>query len=1287
MLAHAEYLAVVSVGDTVVQGVLDAHWEAGKIPSSRRGTEAIAPFSNFPAHTLAYSVFVDKLKVEFETGKNPMLSARLIGTVEFSGMPAPFTTVGQGVEIRLKVAMRPAAVYDATAGLIALTLHDGSLESMQVRSSRGVPIPMHVTDRLNAVLTGGLAKSLIGSLLANVNSLVPPIKVPFAGPFAGFDLAAAGVECRATDRRINFGLNLSITGQTAFFGAESRLGTTSSGAALGGFLAAWVIVVVNPRAFRFVAAQVIEKAQAPLAEFGASGSFTLVLGNGSFNLHARVLAPADAGVATADAVLVPLLGKDDEFIPYEDEDSRIYYDVIKGHDNFWIRVDRLNLEFDVAWWVDVLGVVVGGAIPLAGPIGSVAVSLAIRLILDEIRTVALRTVRQGIGTISGPKKVVATLPETNAEYAAEARTLYIHPDRGIELSSEITTIRPAIKVKVTGPTQLTDAEFLDRPWIYQLQTTLGPYAADPTLRLRWQVYSKKKSDPVIVQDRLFSDGASRFLALDLRIADRREYSSYRINVSAYRLTADGAESVATDALFLTIGDSSGMDESKAFVQWKHEVAIPIRKPGPGGALVVVDYIYRKRTSAIHRTRHLARCKFAISALKPSKTWPKEVKYFDELPFSTDEASIAAHRSQLCEYCFFGGPGRNELTLSLVNQDARPWYRKHDGPAPYPARVPEMKAHWYPTGLADLVNLVKWAEKHPPSSGQPAIRASGSHWSLSDAATTTANVVETGDPTSVAPRMNRLLRNVVGKSGCLSDAAVSFFGNQAVTAFDPMAPVSTLGNPDEPFYLFHVESGIRIYELYQLLDRGEEGRSDFDRSLASVLPQYKGPWAMATLGGAGGQTLAGVVQTATHGGDVRLPPIVDYVQAIHLVGAGGKQYWIERSLPGGVQLTDDAKLRATLGSDLEILRSPDAFWATAVNVGRFGIIHSLVVRAVRQYALQQTSVTGMTWTQLQSRLSLTDPLFRDNRFVQALVTMWPSINTGDLDCMLSLRKAMPLASAGNPVPLGRAERTGANNGKSAPLGQGDFLSRMSEKGSLTALTGPLDPIFPGLAQVVALARDERSGPEPTVTLGDQVAAACNYLAAAGRVDLVRQIVTMALQNGIPGDMTAISYAVMDIHDYNDVGVMTRGDSAEIFFDATGPALRTFINRVVTRAAGVTVNGRPAAVVGWMSLRFMRASEALLAMQQWRLTCAVEIACLGGVDGTEPFLAAVEQEALAAGGVMHWGQRNLALTRPAVDAAYASNDAIGRWRAVLRQLTGNGTQTSFSTPFSVRVGLEP
>ena len=104
-----------------------------------------------------------------------------------------------------------------------------------------------------------------------------------------------------------------------------------------------------------------------------------------------------------------------------------------------------------------------------------------------------------------------------------------------------------------------------------------------------------------------------------------------------------------------------------------------------------------------------------------------------------------------------------------------------------------------------------------------------------------------------------------------------------------------------------------------------------------------------------------LSTGTHGGDFTLPPIADAVVAIHLVADGGKHYWIEAPdhdfyFP---QLTDDDKLRNLYGREelggrdnFVVIRDTAVFNAVLVSVGRFGVIYSVVLRAVPQYALHE-----------------------------------------------------------------------------------------------------------------------------------------------------------------------------------------------------------------------------------------------------------------------------------------------------------------------------------------------
>lgn len=372
---------------------------------------------------------------------------------------------------------------------------------------------------------------------------------------------------------------------------------------------------------------------------------------------------------------------------------------------------------------------------------------------------------------------------------------------------------------------------------------------------------------------------------------------------------------------------------------------------------------------------------------------------------------------------------------------QPWFRKLDDRAKSAVATPVRR--YRPNSLADLIAIVRDAE----GAADPAleVRAAGSHWALSTACVTQRYIVETADPDFVTtghpeaenqPWLNSTLYDVI--PDCLSTPAQRFFIAQDNVTFDPSVV------PDHSkFYLYHVEAGTRIWELYCRLDAGDDTER---RSLAAQLEQYKGPWAMATLGGAGGQTVVGAFATGTHGGDVHLSPIADAVQAIHLVGPGGKQYWFEQLLPNGAPLVDDDKLQARYRplSEIEIDRDPDRFRAVLIAAGRMGIIYSVVLRVVRQYALHEVRTTH-TWSGVKAWVSNpADPIFASNRFVQVVINPNPQLKIDDdHSCYVTVRtlEALDPLAAGTP-PFGRKERCEDHNGgHSVPLlaDSGDFYN--------------------------------------------------------------------------------------------------------------------------------------------------------------------------------------------------------------------------------------------------------
>ena len=368
-----------------------------------------------------------------------------------------------------------------------------------------------------------------------------------------------------------------------------------------------------------------------------------------------------------------------------------------------------------------------------------------------------------------------------------------------------------------------------------------------------------------------------------------------------------------------------------------------------------------------------------------------------------------------------------------------WTRKHDDPA-VPV-VPSAPRTAYPKSLEELIEL---CTKRQPSEK---LHASGSHWALSGAAISDSVFVETHDPNNNHEAMGRTLYDVVGGPGCLDRRFVDALAVVGVPPFDT-DPVYVSNAGNECLYPMHFETGKRIYQAYSELDAGD----DDPRSLATHLRDqrnngsYLGPWAFKTLGGAGGQTVFGALTTGTHGGDFLggQPPIADSVLALHLVADGGKHYWIEpeSATPLGAPLTDPRRVEALYGqaryggpANFEFIRNDDLFNAVLIASGRFGVVYSFVVGAVRQYCLHHERRLT-TWQNIKDQINdLTSALYTGNdqaspppsvnKYLNIVVSVTPFDNfTKNLT---GVAKAWNVALApipGTGEPAGRPERRGA-----------------------------------------------------------------------------------------------------------------------------------------------------------------------------------------------------------------------------------------------------------------------
>ncbi len=228
--------------------------------------------------------------------------------------------------------------------------------------------------------------------------------------------------------------------------------------------------------------------------------------------------------------------------------------------------------------------------------------------------------------------------------------------------------------------------------------------------------------------------------------------------------------------------------------------------------------------------------------------------------------------------------------------------------------PAHSANGVDDGLTQLVHVVAHAtDEHR------AVHTIGSGWAFETLASSDDWIV-------CLESLNRVLEYVTDPGGGLLDAADA---RQRDAQSDRV--------------LLHVEAGIRIADLSEELDR---------RGLA-----------LPTLGGSNGQALGGVISTSTHGGDWQQPPFPDMVRAVHLVGEGGQEIWIERASD---PITDPARLAAVLPCPGTDIRYDDRLLdAVTVACGRFGVVYSYVLEVRRAFRVVEVVTTPSRAAVLQA----------------------------------------------------------------------------------------------------------------------------------------------------------------------------------------------------------------------------------------------------------------------------------------------------------------------------------
>lgn len=487
-------------------------------------------------------------------------------------------------------------------------------------------------------------------------------------------------------------------------------------------------------------------------------------------------------------------------------------------------------------------------------------------------------------------------------------------------------------------------------------------------------------------------------------------------------------------------------------------------------------------------------------------------------------------------------------------------------------------------------------------------------------------------------------------------------------------------------------------------------------------------APRTLGGAGGQSLAGVVSTGTHGGDVARPPIGDFVRAAVLVGSGGRVRVVQRLAQRAV---DVGRLNAlhrdqTGGVDFEEYAVDGGLEAVTTSVGRMGVVFAYV------YAVED--MTGQLvyewryadrWSSVRAELdsgSIIERARSRDEFLQ--VVMSPVRDGGeDRPCYVTRHRTDTADNAANewaafddpklscpvtPIDVMRLR----NGGPLAIVGQIFGVSVVTPQVEqvrvalriaavdialiASSVGGPIGAIaaIPIVAELLDLA-DDLGTLSGSRLFGDILALHLNHL-ASGPYSFITTAAIRGIVAGAQSDTVRNPDAgsgdaeqpwlvkgprgfVLDTYDYRQPPLF-RGDSVEVFFAADRQLTRK-VQALLDAFESMQQSGVP--VAAYVSLRFLAASCALLALTHpdpGTPTCAIEVSMLRGMRGNDQALAAVQRIALENEGRVHWGQEN----DLGVSEVQESMPRLADWKARLHEI--EGTSLTFLTPFAQAHGLD-
>lgn len=382
-------------------------------------------------------------------------------------------------------------------------------------------------------------------------------------------------------------------------------------------------------------------------------------------------------------------------------------------------------------------------------------------------------------------------------------------------------------------------------------------------------------------------------------------------------------------------------------------------------------------------------------------------------------------------------------------------------------------------------------------------------------------------------------------------------------------------------------------------------------------------ALENLGGFDGQTIAGVAMTATHGSGLGYGPIASQILSLQMVGEGGVMLQIEPS--NGI--TNPESFPGTLEEapdiPVRLIQDDDIFNAATVSVGSMGIVYSVTLRTDHKFWLREVR-TFAKWNDIKA----------PGGFLDRVVHGQP-VDDGDVQPDYYEIQYNPYPIQGDQSVL--ITRRYKSYEKLVTVGERGQAGTEALSGLITVVEKPLAWLLNHYPQ------------------------------------LAPPLIEQALHSQEDPGYNNISYKIFNI------GVVNYTDAMAI---EVGVDLQQTVD-VVERAFAIADEFRQQGIVhsAPASIRFVKASDAMIAMQQGRPTMMLEIIIVKGVNNYMDLLRTYEQKLMEEFGARpHWGLDVKVLQGeswpPQIYPRWED------WKQIYRQFNSQGT---FDGRFTDRLGI--